>query len=314
MMAMLATRQEPGRLRQVELAIPALGEGDVLVGVAAASVNRLDLWMLDEWAGRSGNSAVPGCDAAGIIVGTCGIVGGLAVGDRVVTVARPGAAGSATYADLVSVPAAQVVRVPDGLELAIAAALPLAGLSAYQALYAIMPEAGETLLIQGASGGVGTFAIQLACCGGARVIAGASVAAAPLCRALGAELVVDSRSGDAAQLLRHHLPRGCNAVLSLMDDCAASPSAAFMARHSRLVTLLSVLDSRAYATRLVTAWRVEMRPDRRVLEWLLSLMAKGSLRPVIAGFFPLAKAEAAHALLRAGGVQGKLVLQASGRA
>ena len=228
MMAMLATRQEPGRLRQVELASPALGEGDVLVSVAAASVNRLDLVMLDEWSGRSRDSAVPGCDAAGIIVGTCGIVGGLAVGDRVVTIARPGAAGSATYADLVSVPAAQVVRVPDGLELAIAAALPLAGLSAYQALYAIMPEAGETLLIQGASGGVGTFAIQLACRGGARVIAGASVAAAPLCRALGAELVVDSRRGDAAQLLRQHLPRGCNAVLSLMDDCAAFTPAAFM--------------------------------------------------------------------------------------
>ncbi len=159
---------------------------------------------------------MPGCDAAGIVVGGYGDVGGLAAGDRVATVARPGAIGSGTYAELVSVPAPQVARVPAGLDMAVAAALPLAGLAAYQALYAIMPEPGETVLIQGASGGVGTLAIQLAKRDGARVIAGASAAAAPLCRALGADLVVDSRCSGAVQAVRRLVPRGCEALLDLV--------------------------------------------------------------------------------------------------
>lgn len=312
MKAVLATRQEPGRLRLAELAPPMLDEGEVLVRVEAASVSRLDLEMLDGWLGRSESSAVPGCDAAGVVVGTHGDVDGLKAGDRVVTVARPGAIGSGTYAELVSVPAAQVARVPEGLDLIVAAALPLAGLAAYQALYAIMPEPGETILIRGASGGVGTFAIQLARRDGARVIAGASAAAAPLCRALGAELVVDSRRDEAVQAVWRRVPGGCNALLDLVDHKTQPDSAEFLARRGRLVTLLSIVDADAYADRRVTAWRVDMHPDRKALERLLDLVAAGALRPVIADLLPLAQADAAHALLRAGGVQGKLVLRASG--
>ncbi len=106
MMAQLASRREPGRLRLTELASPMLDEGEVLVRVEATSVSRLDLEMLDMWLGRSEISAVPGCDVAGVIVGIHGDVDGFKAGDRVVTVARPGAAGSGTYAELVSVPAA----------------------------------------------------------------------------------------------------------------------------------------------------------------------------------------------------------------
>lgn len=312
MRALLATRQEPGRLRLIELASPMLENGEVLVRVEAASVSRLDLEMLDSWRCRSEDTAVPGCDAAGVVVSTQGDVHGLKAGDRVVTVARPGAIGSGTYAELVSVPAEQVARVPDGLDLFVAAALPLAGLAAYQALYALMPEAGEAVLIQGASGGVGTLAIQLARRDGARVIAGASAAAAPLCRALGAELVVDNRQGDAARAVRRQVPGGCNALLDLVDHKLRPDSTAFMARRGRVVTLLSVVDRDAYADRRVTAWRVDMRPDRKALQDLLGLVAHGALRPVVADLLPLAKGEIAHALLRGGGVQGKLVLRVSG--
>ena len=309
---MLATRQEPGRLRPTELARPTLDEGEVLVHVDAASVSRLDLESLNNWLGRSKASVVPGCDTAGVVVGTRGDVDGFKAGDRVVTVARPGAIGSGTYAELVSVPAPQVTRVPDDLDLTVAAALPLVGLAAYQALYAIMPEPGETVLIQGASGGVGTLAIQLARRDGARVIAGASAASAPLCRALGAELVVDSRRDDAVQAVRRRVSGGCNALLNLVDHETQPDSAAFLARRSRVVTLVSLLNRDVYADRLVTAWRVDMRPDRKTLEELLGLVARGALRPVIADILPLARAEVAHAWLRAGGVQGKLVLRVSG--
>ncbi len=312
MRAVIATRRDPRRLRMVQLAPPELEEGEVLVRVEAASVSRLDVEMLDGWAGRSGDTAVPGCDAAGVIVGTFGNVGSLVAGDRVATVARPGAIGSGTYAELVSVPAPQVARVPAGVELAEAAALALAGVAACQALYAIMPEAGETVLIQGASGGVGTLAIQLAKRGGARVIAGASAAAAHLCVALGADLVVDSRRSGAVPAMRHFVPRGCDALLDLVDHNTQHASAAFLARRGRLVTLLSVVDHGAYVDRRITAWRVDMHPDGKTLETLLDFVASGVLRPVIAGVLPLAQAAAAHDLLRAGGVQGKLVLQVSG--
>lgn len=312
MKAVLATQQEPRRLRVTDNASPKLDEGEVLVRVEAASVSRLDVKMLDGWTGRSGDAAVPGCDSTGIIVGTHGDVGGLSTGDRVATVARPGAIGSGTYAELVSVPAAQVVRVPADLDLVMVAALPSAGLAAYQALYALMPEPGETVMIQGAGGGVGTLAIQLAKRDGARVIAGASAAAAPLCRALGADLVVDIRGSGAVQAMRQQVPRGCDALLDLMEHGTQPGSAAFLARRGRLVTLLSVMDHDAYTDRRITAWRVDMHSDKKALEMLLGLVEHGILRPVIAGILSLANAEAAHALLRAGGVQGKLVLKVSG--
>lgn len=299
-------------MRVIQLAPPELEEGEVLVRVEAASVSRLDMVMLDGWTGRSGDAAVPGCDSTGVIVGTHGDVGSLSAGDRVATVARPGAIGSGTYAELVSVPAVQVARVPSGLDLVVVAALPLVSLAAYQALYALMPEPGETVLIQGASGGVGTLAIQLAKRGGARVIARASADAAPLCRALGAGLVVDIRDSGAVQAVRQQTLRGCDALLDPMEHSTQPGRAAFLARRGRLVTLLFVMDHSAYADRRITAWRVDMYSDKKALDTLLGLVAHGTLRPVIAGVLPLAQAEAAHALLRAGGVQGKLVLQVSG--
>ncbi len=78
------------------------------------------------------------------------------------------------------------------------------------------------------------------------------------------------------------------------------------------MTLLSVVDHGAYVNRRITAWRMDMCPDGKVLEMLLGLMAHGALQPIIAGVLPLDQAETAHALLRDGGVQGKLVLQVSG--
>lgn len=312
MKAALATRQEPGRLRITKLAMPTLDEGEILVRVEAASISRLDLQRLDNWAGRIEDTAVPGCDASGVIVGTHGHVGNLKTGDRVVTVARPGAIGSGTYAEYVGVPVTQAALVPDGLDLVTAAALPLAGLAAYQALYAIMPEPGETVLIQGASGGVGTFAIQLAKRDGARVIAGASAASAPLCHALGADLVVDSRVSDIGPAIRQFAPGGCDAVLDLADASPQQQNAAFLKRRGRLVTLLTVPDRVAHSDRRITAWRVDMSPDRKALEKLLGLAASGALRSVVADVLPLAQAEAAHRLLRSGGVQGKILLQVAG--
>lgn len=309
MKAMLATRGEPGRLRAKDIALPVLEEGEVLVRVVAASVSRVDLQLLDDWSGRSEDQAVPGCDCSGIILGTDGRVGGLQAGDRVVTVARPGAIGSGTYAECISVPSAQVVVVPAGLDLLVAAALPLAGLAAYQALYAIMPERGETVLIQGSAGGVGTLAIQLAKRDGARVIADARAAAAPLCRALGADLVVDSRTDDVGPAVRRIAPGGCDAVLDLVDHETQRITAALLARHGRLVTLLSVPDRAAFVDRRVTAWRVDMHPDRKDLEKLLSFAAARILRPAIADVLPLVHAETAHQRLRDGGVQGKLLLR-----
>ncbi len=302
-------RSERERLRLVELAEPILAPGEILVRVEAASVSRLDVEMLDGWLGRDDDWAVPGCDAVGIIVGTNGSIGSLRIGDRVATIARPAAIGSGTYAEFLSVPAVQVVVVPDNLDAVIAAALPLAGLAASQALYALMPELGETILIHGASGGVGTLAIQLAKRLGVRVIATASAAAAPLCEALGADLVVDSRPGEVINALRRRLPGGCDALLDLVDHDTQPDSAAMLARRGRMVTLISVVNHVTLTDRRITAWKVDMRPDRTVLRDLMTLASQGKLLPVIAAILPLAEAGGAHALLRQGGVQGKLILR-----
>lgn len=293
----------------LDLPIPDLDPGEVLVRVLAASVNRLDVDF--RAAGTNLSESWPiilGCDSSGVIVGSHPSVTDLAIGTPVVTMARPEKAGSGTYAEFVAVPRPNVARLPVGCDFISAAAMALSGVAAWQANYAIMPEPGETILIHGAAGGVGSLAIQLAKLDGATVVANARAEASTYCRELGADATVDGRAEDLTGAVRRLVPRGVDAVLDLVDRETQQLSATLFRPLGRLVTLLSVTEPALFRSHRVAAWNVQVRPDPDRLVKLIRMVASGDLRCVVAGVMPLQKAAQAHQRLEDGGVRGKLVL------
>ena len=201
-------RPRPGSLRDVRCPSrlrcppPVPAEGEVLVRVEAASVNARD-WhimrgepriarLMDRsifgWTGP--RVRVRGTDFAGVVEGVGPAVADWAVGDRVFGEA------SATLAEYVAAPVGAMARVPDGVSMEQAAALPLAATTALECLRSVDPRPGSTVLVNGTSGGVGTFVVQLATSMGLRVTAVCSARNVDQARSLGAEAVIDYAKDD----------------------------------------------------------------------------------------------------------------------
>ncbi|MGI5461024.1 alcohol dehydrogenase catalytic domain-containing protein [Streptomyces sp. CA-249302] len=191
----------PDTLRPADLPVPEPGPGEVGVRVAACGLNRVDYQVAagghPDWVCRH----VLGLDVAGTVDAVGDEVKGLSPGQRGAghgDLRRPGGLAEFTLAD-----ASTLAVVPDGLDLATAAALPCAGMTAYQAVVRRLRVAeGDTVLVTAGAGGVGGFAVQLAARAGARVIATASAHNAEHVRKLGAHEVVDYRAEDVTARVR----------------------------------------------------------------------------------------------------------------
>jgi NADPH:quinone reductase len=167
--ALIVDPSAPEALRLGEVAEPVAGPGQVVVDVHHASLNRGDL--NDARSGRVPPGAVLGSDAAGVVVASADNGSGPTVGARVVALAQ------GAFAERTAVEASDLAEVPQSLDLSEAATLPVAGLAALRALRAAGPVAGKRVMVTGASGGVGRFAVQLAAHEGAEVIASVGSAA-----------------------------------------------------------------------------------------------------------------------------------------
>jgi NADPH:quinone reductase-like Zn-dependent oxidoreductase len=189
------------KLEVLDVPEPKLAPDQVLIRIRAAGVNPVD-WKIRE--GRNEPRfphifpVVLGWDAAGVVERVGPSVTEFAAGDEVFTYCRKHFVGDGTYTELISVPATFVARKPRALDFERAAAVPLAALTAYQALFrAAGVTAGESVLIQGAAGGVGSFAVQIAKAFGGVVTGVCSTAKADLVRALGADHVIDYNREDS---------------------------------------------------------------------------------------------------------------------
>lgn len=186
-----------------DIPVPDIGPGEVLVRVAAASLNPLDVKLQKGWMHQFFPLDFPytlGTDLAGTVerVGTG--VTGWRTGDKVVARADPTSGGA--LAELAAVPASYLVRAPTAVSLEQAAGLPTAAGTAWQALFEVADlKSGQTVLVHAGAGGVGSFAIQFARSAGARVIATASGDGIAIARRLGADQVVDYRSENFAEKL-----------------------------------------------------------------------------------------------------------------
>ncbi|MET8545888.1 NADP-dependent oxidoreductase [Kitasatospora sp. NPDC004799] len=294
----------PDVLEYGDVPEPKLGPDSVLVRVAAASVNPVD------WKVQAGYldgmmdvlfPVIPGWDVAGVVERVGLGVTEFAPGDEVIGYVREDMVRRGTFAEYVAAPVRTLARKPANLDFAQAAGLPLAGLTAYQALTgALEVKPGETVLVHAAAGGVGSLAVQIAVALGARVIGTASERNHDYLRTLGAEPVT---YGDGlAERVRALVPGGVDAVLDLVGGEALQISPALLAEGGRLA---SVADGAVLA---LGGRYVFVRPDAADLAALTDLAESDRLTVEVAATFPLEQAADAQRLNADGHTRGKIVV------
>lgn len=299
---------EAEALRLVEVDVPEPEFGEVLVEVGAAGVNPVDVYTRR---GQAYNRVldlpfVHGWDVAGTVVGTGYGVSRFRRGDRVFGMPWfPREAGG--YAEYVTAPARHFARIPEDLGFTEAAALPLAGLTAWQMLTevaAITP--GQRVLVAGAAGGVGHLAVQIAKACGARVIGTASAAKHDFVRALGADEVIDYTTTDVSAVVRD-----MDVVIQMFGGEAGLRALDCLRPGGVLVSGQAAwtpgLHRRA-AELGVRAVAYLVDPDDAGLEALADLVAWGRLRVHLDAVFPLEEAARAHDHVAGGRTTGKVVL------
>lgn len=314
----------PGALRLTAIPTPVPADGEVLVRVQAAAVNardwhvmrgepRISRLMAPGVLGlRRPHHAVRGTDLAGVVVAVGARVTGWRPGDRVL------GEGTGTFAEHAIARASQLAAIPEGITVEQAAALPLAATTALACLEAGQPQPGQSLLINGASGGVGTFALQVGRALGLHVTAVASPRNADLARRLGAERVVDYTSEDFTTASERY-----DVVLDLvgnrrLDDLrrivrpggalvlsgGGVPGRGRVVGPIRLLVQAKVLARRS-DVRLLTP---QPTPTTESLERVLGMVRAGSVAPVIDRQFPLAQTAAAIDYMERQHTRGKVVV------
>lgn len=295
----------PEVLHEVELARPVPGFSQILVAVHASGLNPTD------WKHRARRAFLPeppfvlGWDVSGVVEAVGFGVTLFKPGDEVFGM-LPYPNGVGAHAEYVTGPARAFAHKPRTLTHVEAGALPLAGLTAWQALVDTADvRPGQRVLIQAAAGGVGHLAVQIARARGAHVIGTASAANHDFVRGLGADEVIDYRTTDIADAVRD-----IDVVLDSLGGESPHRCLATLRPGGILVSLLGAggdLAEQAAATGVrLAAMLVEA--DHAGMVAIAGLAEAGKLRPTIAGTFPLAEAAKAHALGDTGHTAGKLVL------
>lgn len=294
------------KLQLLELSEPKVPPDAVKIRVRAAGVNPVD-WKLREGRleGRFPHvfPVVPGWDAAGVVEEVGPDVVEFTPGDEVFAYCRKHFVGEGTYAEYVSVPATFVARKPERFSYEQAGAMPLASLTAYQALFRRAGlVAGERVLVPAAAGGVGSFAVQLAIDAGAEVIGIAGEQNRRRVLELGAHDVID-RSQDVVEAVREVAPEGVDVAFEIFPDERLGETVRDGGR------LVSIVQPPSYRQRGVAPSYVFVRPDGELLEELAALADDGRLVVDLHEVLPLEEAARAHELSEAGHVRGKLVLK-----
>lgn len=296
------------QLEEAKVTLPELGAKQVLVSVDATSINPID-WKL-----REGYLAqmfpwdfpiILGWDVAGTIEEVGSDVTEWKVGDRIF--ARPDTTRFGTYAEHTIVDEHLLAPLPKGVSANEAAAVPLAGLTAYQALFDHgHVTKGQKVLIHAGAGGVGTYAIQLAKAKGAYVYTTASEKNHELLKSLGADEVIDYRSTDFRDVAKE-----VDMVLDTMGGDVQKNSMDILKEGGYLISILSIEDEDKAKEKGIHAKAVWLDTNGKQLKELGDLMKAGKLRSVVGKTFPLTRQGIydAHALSETHHAVGKIVIE-----
>ncbi|MFF7358840.1 NADP-dependent oxidoreductase [Streptomyces filipinensis] len=317
----------PEVLRYDEVPVPEIGPGEVLVRVHAVGINPPD-WYLRE--GMKVMPAemrpvlefplIPGTDMSGVVEAVAPDVSGFAVGDEVFGMLRFPGFGGRTYAEYVAAPASDLAHKPAGIDHVEAAGAPMAVLTAWQYLVDLghdvpspftgqvhqpMPiTPGMTLLVNGAAGGVGHFAVQLAKWKGAHVIAVASGRHEQFLRKLGADEFIDYTTTQVADVV--------SGVDLVIDTVGGPDGSRFLTVLKRGGTMLPVFfaqyDPEETARLGITVSNIQVRSSGPQLAEIGRLFDEGKLQVGVDSTYPLSEAGSAHTRAAQGHIQGKIVL------
>jgi NADPH2:quinone reductase len=317
----------PEALRLVSRPVPHLGEGEVLVRVQAAGLNRADLLQRQgHYPPPPGASHILGMEVAGQIMALgAGTSSRWRVGDAVCALLAGGG-----YAEFCAVPEGQCMPVPAGISVHAAAAIPEAAITVWANLFDRRRLfAGDRFLVQGGSSGIGTMAIQIARAFDARVATTAGTDdKCRFCLSLGAEIAVNYKTTEegadwATALARWAAPHGIDAILDMIGGDYFPKHIQLLAPGGRLMQIafshgsLVTVDLRTMMSKrlVVTGSTLRARTveeksalARSVEHKIWPLFASGQIRPVIDAFFPLERAADAHRLMESGRHIGKIVL------
>ncbi|MGA9882765.1 MAG: NADP-dependent oxidoreductase [Candidatus Acidiferrales bacterium] len=295
----------PEVLKHEDAPLPTPAAGDVVIRVHATSVNPVDIAI------RQGHFKermkykmpfIPGWDVSGVVDSVSPGATRLKPGDEVY--GRPDLGRDGAYAEYVAVRESEVALKPKSIDHTQAAAIPLTGLTAWQALFdAGHLSAGQTVLIHGAAGGVGHFAVQFAHVKGARVIATASTRNHEFLRSLGADEVIDYNTTKFEDVVHD-----VDVVLDTITGETQDRSWQVIKKGGIYVSILQPPNQEKAAAHGVRAAHVFVQPNVNELHEIAGLVDSGKVKPVVEKAFPLKEAAAAQELVAAHHTRGKIVI------
>ena len=306
---------KPDSMSWAEVPDPEPGDGEVVVQVTAAGVNRADVMQrLGHYPPPPGAPPYPGLECSGVINAVGAGVTGHRVGERVCALLSGGG-----YAEFVAVPEGQLLPVPHGMSVQEAAALPEVACTVWSNVVQVARlRKGETLLVHGGGGGIGTFAVQFGKALGARVVTTARAEKHERLKALGADLIIDYSSEDFVEK-----SGGVDVVLDIMGAKYLEQNIRALNPNGRIVTIglqggrkaeldLSLLMAKrgsiAGTTLRARPVAEKSRIVRGVRDQVWPLVDAGEIRPVIDTTMPMAEAAAAHRRMEASDHVGKILL------
>jgi NADPH:quinone reductase-like Zn-dependent oxidoreductase len=285
---------------------PTVGDDDVVIKVMGTSVNPVD------WKIREGHLKglityempfIPGWDVSGVVHAVGPKASVFKVGDEVYT--RPDIGRNGTYAEYVAVRESEVARKPKTISHLEAGSLPLAGITAWEAIVAVGKVAGgQRVLVHAASGGVGSLAVQIAKACGAFVIGTASGVNRELVESLGVDEFIDYQTQNLATATKD-----IDVVFDTIGGSTQDDSWSVMAKGGILISIVSQPSEEKAKEMGVRSSYLFIGPNVDALNELAALVDSGQLHPVIAAEFALEDVKLAHALSESGRAKGKIVLR-----
>ncbi|MBI1989271.1 MAG: NAD(P)H-quinone oxidoreductase [Betaproteobacteria bacterium] len=327
------SRELPQQMQVVEISAPGGPEvlriatrplprplaGEVLIKVVAAGVNGPDLMQRKGlYPPPAGAPDLPGLEVSGTIVAAGDQVRRWTIGDQLTALTNGGG-----YAEYCTVDARHCLPIPKGIELRDAASLPETFFTVWSNVFmGARLAAGETLLVHGGAGGIGTTAIQLGKAFGAKVVATDSPEArCRICRELGADRVIDYRQEDYVEILRQE--GGANVILDIVGGPNIERNFKAATHDARIIQLAFALGSKVELNLMPVmlkrltytgstlrtrspAFKASIAQELEARVW--PLIESGRIKPVVHAAFPLAEAAKAHSLMESGAHIGKIVL------
>ena len=311
----------------MQLPKPEPGVGEVLIKVAYAGVNPAD------WKFREGHSRrffplefpfVLGFDASGVVVETGKDASQFTVGDRVFTPSNLGQGKPGSYAEYVIASEDRVAQIPESMSFMSAGAIPVAALTGWQALFASDKgdlQSGQRILINGASGGLGSFAVQFAKWAGAEVATTCSGANLDYVGGLGADLVIDYKTQDIGEELAKWAPEGVDMVLDAVGCGSLCDPFAMLRPGGKLVSIATLVGDGDIEADMAEAEKrgvskifaiMNDADSGKELAKIAQLITTGSVTMPPIECFELEDISAAHRKVQGGHVRGKLVLRVAG--